>query len=156
MPLERLRQLESLGEIAHSAPSHYSYMGYNPQSRGLYKQVESTKAVVPTLVSGIDVSIHRLSVLLGEEPGALRSELEKATPIPAGPNVEVGLGSDLLKRRPDIGSAEAQLAAATARIGVARTDLFPRFFLTGTAGRQANQLHDLTLALGNFYYVAPA
>jgi len=119
-------------------------------------QVESTKAVVPTLVSGIDVSIHRLSVLLGEEPGALRSELEKATPIPAaGPNVEVGLPSDLLKRRPDIGSAEAQLAAATARIGVARADLFPRFFLTGTAGRQANQLHDLTLGLGNFYSVGP-
>jgi outer membrane protein, multidrug efflux system len=75
-------------------------------------QVESTKAVVPTLLSGIDVSIHRLSVLLGEEPGALRSELEKASPIPAaGPNVEVGLPSDLLERRPDIASAEAQLAA---------------------------------------------
>lgn len=120
-------------------------------------QVESTKAVVPTLLSGIDVSIHRLSVLLGEEPGALRSELERASPIPAaGPNVEVGLPSDLLKRRPDIGSAEAQLAAATARIGVARADLFPRFFLTGTAGRQANQLHDLTLGLGNFYSVGPS
>ena len=119
-------------------------------------QVESTKAVVPTLLSGIDVSIHRLSVLLGEEPGALRSELERASPIPAaGPNVEVGLPSDLLKRRPDIASAEAQLAAATARIGVARADLFPRFFLTGTTGRQANQLHDLTLGLGNSYSVGP-
>ena len=119
-------------------------------------QVESTKAVVPTLLSGIDVSIHRLSVLLGEEPGALRSELERASPIPAaGPNVEVGLPSDLLKRRPDIASAEAQLAAATARIGVARADLFPRFFLTDTAGRQANRLHDLTLGLGNFYSVGP-
>jgi len=120
-------------------------------------QVESTKAVVPTLLSAIDVSIHRLSVLLGEEPGALRSELEKASPIPAaGPDVEVGLPSDLLKRRPDIETAEAQLAAATARIGVAKADLFPRFFLTGTAGRQATQLHDLTLGLGNFYSVGPA
>jgi multidrug efflux system outer membrane protein len=119
-------------------------------------QVESTKAVVPTLLSGIDVSIHRLSVLLGEEPGALRSELEKASPIPAaGPSVEVGLPSDLLERRPDIARAEAELAAATARIGVAKADLFPRFFLTGTAGRQANQLHDLTLGLGNFYSVGP-
>ena len=119
-------------------------------------QVESTKAVVPTLLSGIDVSIHRLSVLLGEEPGALRSELQKASPIPAaGPSVEVGLPSDLLERRPDIARAEAELAAATARIGVAKADLFPRFFLTGTAGRQANQLHDLTLGLGNFYSVGP-
>jgi len=95
-------------------------------------QLESTKAVVPTLLSGIDVSIHRLSVLLGEEPGALRSELEKTSPIPsAGPEVDVGLPSDLLKRRPDIRRSEAQLAAATARIGEAKADLFPRFVLTG-------------------------
>ena len=120
-------------------------------------QVESTKAVVPALLSGIDVSIHRLSVLLGEEPGALRSELQKASPIPAaGPSVEVGLPSDLLERRPDIARAEAELAAATARIGVAKADLFPRFFLTGTAGRQATQLHDLTLGLGNFYSIGPS
>ena len=119
-------------------------------------QLESTKAVVPTLVGGIDISIHRLSVLLGEEPGALRSELEKASPIPsAGPDVQVGLPSDLLRRRPDIRRAEAHLAAATARIGEAKADLFPRFVLTGTAGRQATQLHDLTLGAGNFYGVGP-
>ena len=119
-------------------------------------QLESTKAVVPTLLSGIDVSIHRLSVLLAEEPGALRSELEKTNPIPsAGPEVDVGLPSDLLKRRPDIRRSEAQLAAATARIGEAKADLFPRFVLTGTAGRQAAQLHDLTLGAGNFFSVGP-
>lgn len=119
-------------------------------------QLESTKAVVPTLLSGIDVSIHRLSVLFGEEPGALRSELEKTNPIPsAGPEVDVGLPSDLLKRRPDIRRSEAQLAAATARIGEAKADLFPRFVLTGTAGRQAAQLHDLTLGAGNFFSVGP-
>jgi multidrug efflux system outer membrane protein len=119
-------------------------------------QLESTKSVVPSLISGIDVSIHRLSVLLGEEPGALRSELEKTSPIPsAGPEVDVGLPSDLLKRRPDIRRSEAQLAAATARIGEAKADLFPRFVLTGTAGRQATQLHDLTLGAGNFFSVGP-
>jgi NodT family efflux transporter outer membrane factor (OMF) lipoprotein len=119
-------------------------------------QLESTKAVVPTLVSGIDVSIHRLSVLLGDEPGALRSELEKTGPIPTtGPEVDVGLPSDLLRKRPDIRRSEAQLAAATARIGEAKADLFPRFVLTGTAGRQATQLHDLTLGAGNFFSVGP-
>src|ERR1700747_3426473 len=119
-------------------------------------QLESTKAVVPTLLSGIDVSIHRLSVLLGEEPGALRSELEKGSPIPsAGPEVDVGLPSDLLKRRPDIRRSEAQLAAATARMGESKADLFPRFVLTGTAGRQATQLHDLTLGAGNFFSAGP-
>jgi NodT family efflux transporter outer membrane factor (OMF) lipoprotein len=119
-------------------------------------QLESTRAVVPTLVSGIDVSIHRLSVLLGEEPGALRSELENASAIPtAEPDVGVGLPSDLLKRRPDIRRSEAQLAAATARVGEAKADLFPHFVLTGTAGRQATQLHDLTLGAGNFFSAGP-
>jgi len=119
-------------------------------------QLESTRAIVPSLLNGIDVSIHRLSVLLGEEPGALRSELEKVSPIPsAGPEVDVGLPSDLLKRRPDIRRSEAQLAAATARIGEAKADLFPRFVLTGTAGRQATQLHDLTLGAGNFFSAGP-
>jgi outer membrane protein, multidrug efflux system len=119
-------------------------------------QLETTKAVVPTLLSGIDVSIDRLSVLLGEEPGALRKELGETRPIPsAGPEVEVGLPSDLLERRPDIRRAEAQIAAATARVGEAKAEFFPRFTLTGTAGRQATQLHDLTLGLGNFFAVGP-
>jgi outer membrane protein, multidrug efflux system len=119
-------------------------------------QLESTKAVVPTLLSGIDISIHRFSVLLGEEPGALRSELENASPIPAaGPDVEVGLPSDLLERRPDIRRSEAQLVAATARIGEAKADLFPHFVLTGAAGRQVSQLHDITLGAGNFFSVGP-
>ena len=119
-------------------------------------QLEATKAVVPTLLSGIDISIHRLSILLGEEPGALRSELENASPIPAAaPDVEVGLPSDLLKRRADIRRSEAQLVAATARIGEAKADLFPHFVLTGAAGRQASQLHDITLGAGNFFSVGP-
>ena len=119
-------------------------------------QLESTKAVVPTLVSGADVSIHSLSVLLGEEPGALRNELEKPAPIPpAEPDVQVGLPSDVLERRPDIRRSEAQLAAATARVGEAKAEWFPRFVLTGTAGRQATQLHDLTLGAGNFFSVGP-
>ena len=79
------------------------------------------------------------------------------SPIPAtGPDVAVGLPSDLLERRPDIRRAGAQVAAATARISEARADLFPRFLLTGTAGRQATQLHDLTLGLGNFFSAGPA
>ncbi|MEW5979304.1 MAG: efflux transporter outer membrane subunit [Acidobacteriota bacterium] len=119
-------------------------------------QLEATRAVVPSLLSGIEVAIHRLSVLLGEEPGALRKELETPGAIPtATPDVQVGLPSDLLKRRPDIRRAEAQLAAATARVGEARAELFPRFVLTGTAGRQATQLSGLTLGLGNFFSVGP-
>jgi NodT family efflux transporter outer membrane factor (OMF) lipoprotein len=56
------------------------------------------------------------------------------------PQIPAGLPSDLLRRRPDILQAEAQLHAATAQIGVATADLFPKFSLTGTVGWQSNQL----------------
>jgi outer membrane protein TolC len=65
------------------------------------------------------------------------------------------LPTDLLERRPDIRRAEAQIEGATARIGQAKAEYFPRIVLTGSAGRQATQLHDLTLGLGNFYSAGP-
>jgi multidrug efflux system outer membrane protein len=119
--------------------------------------LESIRAQIPQLNSAIDVSIHRLSVLIGQQPGALENELRTESGLPVlPPDVPVGLPSDLLARRPDIKSAEAQLAAATARVGVAKADYFPTFTLFGTAGRQAAQLHDLTLGLGNFFAAGPS
>lgn len=120
-------------------------------------QLESVRSEVPTLNSNIAVTMHRLAVLLGEQPGALDKELASRAPVPvAPPQIPVGLPTDLLERRPDIQRAEAQLAAATARIGQAKADYFPRLTLLGTAGRQAIQLHDLSLGLGNFFSVGPA
>jgi NodT family efflux transporter outer membrane factor (OMF) lipoprotein len=120
-------------------------------------QLEVVCAQVPVINTNIQMSIHRLGVLLGEMPGALEEELATKGPIPpAPPEVPTGVPSDLLKRRPDIQRAEAQLAAATARVGEAKADYFPRFTLSGNAGREAQQLHDLTLGLGNFFSVGPA
>ena len=120
-------------------------------------QLDTTRSAVPTLQSGIETSIHRLSVLLGEKPGALRAELIAPTPVPVlPPQVPTGLPSDLLERRPDISEAEAQIVAATARVGEAKADFFPRLMLLGTAGRQASQLHDLTLGMGNYFGAGPA
>jgi NodT family efflux transporter outer membrane factor (OMF) lipoprotein len=119
-------------------------------------QLETTKSAVPTLQSGIETSIHRLSVLLGQEPGALRAELLPGAPVPVTPpDVPVGLPSQLIERRPDIRQAESQIAAATARVGEAKAEFFPRFLLLGTAGRQASQLHDITLGMGNFFGAGP-
>jgi outer membrane protein TolC len=64
--------------------------------------------------------------------------------------------SDLLQRRPDIQRAEAQLAAATARVGQVRADYFPRFNLFGDVGHESTQLHNLTLGLGNFFSIGPS
>jgi outer membrane protein, multidrug efflux system len=120
-------------------------------------QQETTSAVVPSLQAAIASSIYRLSVLLGSEPGALRTELEASAPVPpVPPDVPVGLPSDLLKRRPDVRRAEVEIAAAAARVKGAKAEYFPRFTLLGTAGRQATQLHDLSLSVGNFFSVGPA
>jgi outer membrane protein, multidrug efflux system len=120
-------------------------------------QQETTSAVVPSLQAAIASSIYRLSVLLAAEPGALRTELEASAPVPpVPPEVPVGLPSDLLKRRPDVRRAEVEIAAAAARVKGAKAEYFPRFTLLGTAGRQATQLHDLSLSLGNFFSAGPA
>ncbi len=101
-------------------------------------QLATTASQVPVLEDAIRQTIYRLGVLLGLPPGALLPELEKAAALPANPpDVPIGLPSDLLRRRPDVCSAERQLAAATARIGEAVADLFPKFSLTGAFGTQS-------------------
>jgi NodT family efflux transporter outer membrane factor (OMF) lipoprotein len=98
-----------------------------------------------------------LGVLLGSEPNSLAQELAQASPLPVVPaTVPVGLPSELLQRRPDIRGAEAQLAAATARVGEAKADFFPRFSLTGAAGRESTQLHLLALGTGNIFSFGPS
>jgi NodT family efflux transporter outer membrane factor (OMF) lipoprotein len=95
-------------------------------------QVSTTASLIPVLESRRIQATHRLSVLLGGEPGSLRLELAAAAAIPAPPpEVPVGLPSDLLRRRPDIRRAERELAAATARVGAATAELYPKFSLTG-------------------------
>ncbi len=90
---------------------------------------------VPAIENAIQTAVHRLGVLLDLSPDALQQELSTNTPLPpVPPEVPVGLPSDLLQRRPDIRRAERLLAAETARIGQTEADLFPKFFLTGSAG----------------------
>ena len=95
-------------------------------------QVATTESTIPQLTAQAHEVMHFLGVLLGEPPMALAQDLAAVGRIPAGPSmVEVGIPSDLLLRRPDLRSSERQLAAATADIGVAVRDLYPRFFVTG-------------------------
>ena len=120
-------------------------------------QVATTQAQIPTLESSARAAIYSLGVLLGREPAALEKDLIKQAPIPpTPPEVPVGLPSELVRRRPDIRRAEAQLHAATARIGVATADLFPRFSLTGSFGFSSNDLTKLgNLASSKFWAFGP-
>ena len=120
-------------------------------------QLASTQSQVPLLVSAIRQSIYQLSVLLGEPPDALVAELELVAPIPATPpDLPLGVPSDLLRRRPDIRVAERQLAGATARIGVAMADLFPKFSLTGSFGTQVSDMRHFLDAKSLTWSIGPA
>jgi NodT family efflux transporter outer membrane factor (OMF) lipoprotein len=96
-------------------------------------QVEAVRATLPTLEDQESAGINALSLLLDEPPGSLRGELARAKPIPpAPPRVPLGIPSELARRRPDIRQAEAQLHAATADIGVAVADFYPKITFNGT------------------------
>jgi NodT family efflux transporter outer membrane factor (OMF) lipoprotein len=103
--------------------------------------LESTRSQIPDLKSALNEAMNNLAVLLGEQPGALHEELAAPAPVPvcAG-EVAVGVPADVLRQRPDVRKAERQLAAQTARIGVATADRYPRFSLTGSIGGQAMSL----------------
>ena len=98
--------------------------------------VSNTRAGLPPLEDRALAAVRSLSVLMAEEPDAMASMLRTTAPIPPPPGrIAVGLPGDLLRRRPDIRSAERQLASANARIGEATANLYPRFSLLGGIGQ---------------------
>ncbi|MEX0793598.1 MAG: efflux transporter outer membrane subunit [Pirellulaceae bacterium] len=92
-----------------------------------------TESALPLLGQELDQVFHRLSVLQGTPPQDLTEEILANKALPRLPqDIDVGLPIDLIRQRPDIRSAERQLAAQAARIGIATADLYPRFTLNGT------------------------
>jgi NodT family efflux transporter outer membrane factor (OMF) lipoprotein len=129
------------------------------QARSL---LATTEAEVPDLERQRDQAIHALSLLLSREPNALRDVLMPDGPIPgaAAPDalavrIWLGLPSDLLRRRPDVRGAERDVAAATARIGVATAELFPNFALTGLAGLQSISASDFFTSGSRYFGAGP-
>jgi len=119
-------------------------------------QLESTKATIPRLESAIAQAIHRLSVLTGQMPDALTTSLVQSAPLPKAPNaIQIGNPEQLLRRRPDIRVAERSLAAATARIGVATADLFPRVTFVGSLSLEASTLSGIVAPGSESYSVGP-
>jgi len=119
-------------------------------------QLDSTQAQVPQLDSEVTRDINQLSLLLGREPDALRSELAAARVVPQVPPVlPIGLPADLARNRPDIRQAEAHLHAATARISVAVGDLFPRLTLGASGGTQSQTGADLLKWASRFGSIGP-
>ncbi|PBJ84139.1 RND transporter [Lysobacteraceae bacterium NML93-0399] len=104
-------------------------------------QAASTSARIPTLEAEIAVATHRIAVLTGRTPDALRQQLSAARALPEVPRtIDPGTPADILRVRPDVSAAEHRLHSATARVGVATADLFPRLTLGGLIGSQAGDV----------------
>lgn len=104
------------------------------------RDLESNLALLPGLRATRRESEFRLAVLLGVAPGVVtvaRAEMPRRDIVPS-----LGVPADLLLRRPDLRRAERELAAATARIGAAKADRFPRVSLSGSIALQGPDLGD--------------
>jgi len=118
--------------------------------------LESTRSQIPTLRTGLEEAMNRIAVLLSEQPGALHEQLKNEKPVPVVPlKVAVGVPADTLRRRPDIRKAERELAAQTARVGVATADLYPKFTLNGSIGIEALSLSNLISAGSRTFSIGP-
>jgi NodT family efflux transporter outer membrane factor (OMF) lipoprotein len=115
-----------------------------------------TEAFVPQLEIVLRQSQHQLCVLLGIPPEDLTRRLAGG-PIPNAPaEVAVGVPGELLRRRPDVRRAERQLAAQSARIGIAEAEFYPQIAVTGVIGVEANQFADLFKSGASFGSVGPS
>ncbi|WLI43911.1 efflux transporter outer membrane subunit [Pseudomonas beijingensis] len=119
-------------------------------------QLATIKALLPDLAQRRNAQMNALALLMGEPPRALDAQLRQAMPLPSLPTrVPVGIPSELAHRRPVILRAEAQLHAATAAIGVAKADFYPRLGLKGRIGVEAFDSGDLSSWDSRFFSVGP-
>ncbi len=120
-------------------------------------QVDTIASRIPAVENAYEQTLHHLGILLGLAPGALSGELRPPGAIPTGPSsLPSGMPSDLLRQRPDILQAERQLAATTARIGVATADLYPKFSLLGALGLESRSGSDFFDGSSKFWSIGPS
>ena len=114
-----------------------------PLQQALYN-LSNTRSTIPTLKTSLEAAKNRLAVMVGRSPGEVHAQLAEHRPVPVTPaTVAVGIPADVLRQRPDIRQAERELAAQTARIGVATAEKYPSIQLTGSIGLQALTTGDL-------------
>jgi len=114
--------------------------------------LQSAEAQAINLQQLIEQTENNISILLGQNPGPIVRGLE-ITAQPHMPEIPAGLPSALLERRPDVRSAEEQLVAANANVGVAKANFFPQFSLTGLFGSQSTALSTFVAGPGTFWAV---
>jgi NodT family efflux transporter outer membrane factor (OMF) lipoprotein len=119
--------------------------------------VESTRAQIASLESQAAQSIHAIAILLGRPPTELSAEFTAPAPIPEAPiEATLGVPADALRRRPDVRSAERQVATQFAQVNAARADLLPSFRLAGSIGLESLSLATLLVPGAQFWNVGPS
>ncbi len=119
--------------------------------------LETARATVPQAETSVVKTVYRLSVLTGKPPGALNSLLDTKPALTRADMVSaIGTPEQLLKRRPDIRAAERELAAATARIGIAVADFYPRISIAGNVGVNARSPRDWDQSSNRFWGIGPS
>ncbi|MES9996602.1 efflux transporter outer membrane subunit [Desulfovibrio aminophilus] len=120
-------------------------------------QRAGTEADIPGLELEIKQAMHRLAILLGQAPGALKSELAAVRPLPEPGKavLATGLPAQLLSRRPDLRASERRLAAASADIGVATAGLYPTFDLTLGLGLQSAGNNTFVSNASRYWSIVP-
>jgi multidrug efflux system outer membrane protein len=120
-------------------------------------QYQTTVASIPSLQATIATTCYRLSVLTGRQPTQLNEQLLAQAPSPDLPLLNsIGTPEQLLRRRPDVRVAERRLAGATARVGVAVGDLFPKVTLTGEIGFLSPTFGEFGSAPARFWSFGPS
>jgi len=149
--LENRRKLLELAEYSY----HEGFAGALDPKRAR-TEWEVSAATPPALEMQIKHTRHALATLLGLQPSALNQRLGNfASELPEPPVIPAGLPSEVLRRRPDIRRAEREVAAATATLGVAIAELFPKLSLTGSVGFQSQELSNFTSLSSGFYGFGP-
>jgi multidrug efflux system outer membrane protein len=116
--------------------------------------LETTRSRRPEFERLVRRAVYRIDVLIGATPGARSPALIRSAGIPASPQTLPDLlPSELLSRRPDLRRAEREVAAATALVGVARAELFPRFSIGGNFGRRSEDASDLSSSGSQFWFL---
>lgn len=129
------RILVSLGETQRLTESRFDLgAGSQLEVQSSLARVKAVEAEVPLLETAEGQSRHRLAVLVGKRPGELDALLAPREAPAFAKALPIGDTTELLRQRPDVRAAERRLAAATARVGVATADLFPRVSLRGFVG----------------------
>jgi len=119
--------------------------------------LESTRAQIPVLRSGLEEAKNRLAVLTGKAPGGVHDLLAERKPIPViPPMVAVGVPAETLRQRPDIRRAERSLAAQTARVGAATADFYPKFRLAGSIGLESLKSAELFQSASQAWNIGPS